>query len=112
VELDCHDGNDGQPIVTHAYTLVKPCSFESIIRYMEPNLFKTSPYPVILNIENHCSLEQQKEMARILKDILGGKDEILLRILKKFLFFLFTKIDWLQNHYQKKVQELYHHLKI
>jgi hypothetical protein len=79
VELDCHDGNDGQPIVTHAYTLVKPCSFESIIRYMEPNLFKTSPYPVILNIENHCSLEQQKEMARILKDILGGKDAILLR---------------------------------
>ncbi len=43
VELDCYDGNDGQPIVTHAYTLVKPCSFESIIRYMEPNLFKTSP---------------------------------------------------------------------
>lgn len=43
VELDCYDGNDGRPIVTHAYTLVKPCSFESIIRFMEPNLFKTSP---------------------------------------------------------------------
>ncbi|CAF4825483.1 unnamed protein product, partial [Rotaria socialis] len=55
------------------YTLVKPCSFESIIRYMEPNLFKTSPYPVILNIENHCSLEQQNEMARILESILGDQ---------------------------------------
>jgi phosphatidylinositol phospholipase C delta len=43
VELDCYDGNDGAPIVTHAFTLVRPCSFESIIRYMEPNLFKTSP---------------------------------------------------------------------
>ena len=43
VELDCYDGNHGQPIVTHAYTLVKPCTFESIIRYMEPNLFKASP---------------------------------------------------------------------
>jgi len=43
VELDCYDGDDGQPIVTHGHTLVKPCSFESIIRYMEPNLFKTSP---------------------------------------------------------------------
>jgi hypothetical protein len=43
VELDCYDGDDGSPIVTHAYTLVKPCSFESIIRSIEPNLFKTSP---------------------------------------------------------------------
>lgn len=43
VELDCYDGHNGQPIVTHAYTLVKPCSFESIIRYIEPNLFKASP---------------------------------------------------------------------
>ncbi|CAF3334169.1 unnamed protein product [Rotaria socialis] len=73
VELDCYDGSDGKPIVTHGYTLVKPCSFESIIRYMEPNLFKTSPYPVILNIENHCSLEQQNEMARILESILGDQ---------------------------------------
>ncbi|CAF0781702.1 unnamed protein product [Adineta ricciae] len=73
VELDCYDGSDGQPIVTHGFTLVKPCRFESIIRYMEPNLFKTSPYPVILNIENHCSTEQQKEMARILKEILGDR---------------------------------------
>ena len=44
VELDCYDGKDGSPIVKHAFTLVKPCSFESIIRSMEPNLFRTSPY--------------------------------------------------------------------
>ena len=43
VEFDCYDGDNGQPIVKHAYTLVKPCSFESIIRYIEPNLFKASP---------------------------------------------------------------------
>ncbi|CAF4557345.1 unnamed protein product, partial [Rotaria magnacalcarata] len=73
VELDCYDGSDGKPIVTHGYTFVKPCSFESIIRYMKPNLFKTSPYPVILNLENHCSLEQQKEMGRILEDTLGDQ---------------------------------------
>lgn len=34
-------------------------------------------YPVILNIENHCSAAQQKQMARILKNILGGKETCL-----------------------------------
>jgi len=43
VELDCYDGDENGPIVKHAFTLVKACSFESIIRAMEPNLFKASP---------------------------------------------------------------------
>lgn len=30
-------------------------------------------YPVILSIENHCSVIQQKKMARYLTDILGDK---------------------------------------
>ena len=90
VEIDCYDGDNGQPIVKHGYTLVKPCSFESIIRFIEPNLFKSSPYdqylnlhsplfsfryPVILDLENHCSLEQQKAMARILRQVLGGTNQ-------------------------------------
>lgn len=29
-------------------------------------------YPVILDLENHCSVDQQREMARALKKILGG----------------------------------------
>ncbi|CAF1230912.1 unnamed protein product [Adineta ricciae] len=73
LEIDCYDGDDGQPIVTHGHTFVRSCSFESIIRLIQPNLFKTSPYPVILSIENHCSIKQQKEMARILREILGNQ---------------------------------------
>ena len=72
MEIDCYDGDQGRPIVKHGFTLVKPCLFESIIRFIEPNLFKTSPYPIILDIENHCSLEQQHEMARILQRVFGG----------------------------------------
>ncbi|UJR20415.1 hypothetical protein I4U23_023546 [Adineta vaga] len=73
VEIDCYDGNNGRPIVKHGFTLVKPCLFESIIRFIEPNLFKASPYPVILDLENHCSIEQQHEIARILQRILGDR---------------------------------------
>ena len=43
VEFDCYDGDDEGPIVKHAFTLVRPCSFYSIIRSIEPNLFKASP---------------------------------------------------------------------
>ncbi|CAF1267352.1 unnamed protein product, partial [Didymodactylos carnosus] len=42
----------------------------SIERTLEkrPELRK---YPVVLDIENHCTFSQQKEMARILKEVLG-----------------------------------------
>ena len=33
--------------------------------------FKNSPYPVILSIENHCCLDQQKKMADIFKAVFG-----------------------------------------
>lgn len=32
---------------------------------------QASPYPVILSLENHCSLEQQRVMARHLRTTLG-----------------------------------------
>lgn len=32
---------------------------------------QASPYPVILSLENHCSLEQQRVMARHLRTLLG-----------------------------------------
>lgn len=35
--------------------------------------FGSSRYPVILSIENHCSVVQQKKMAQYLTEILGDK---------------------------------------
>lgn len=39
---------------------------------MEPHL-QASPYPLILSLENHCSVEQQTVMAHHLRSILGDK---------------------------------------
>ena len=40
---------------------------------IKPYAFHTSDYPLILSIENHCSLEQQDKMADHMKNILGEK---------------------------------------
>ena len=40
----------------------------------------TSPYPVILSIENHCSILQQTRMAQIFQNVFGDK------LVTKFLF--------------------------
>ncbi|MEQ2165079.1 hypothetical protein GOODEAATRI_013368 [Goodea atripinnis] len=37
------------------------------------SLLQVSEYPVILSIENHCSVDQQRVMAQHLKHILGDK---------------------------------------
>uniref|UniRef100_A0A8C9J3E6 Phosphoinositide phospholipase C n=1 Tax=Panthera tigris altaica TaxID=74533 RepID=A0A8C9J3E6_PANTA len=42
-----------------------------VLRAIRDYAFKASPYPVILSLENHCSLEQQRVMARHLRTILG-----------------------------------------
>lgn len=36
-----------------------------------PAALQTSDYPVILSLENHCSMEQQEVLAQQLKTILG-----------------------------------------
>ncbi|XP_033641885.1 uncharacterized protein LOC117302180 [Asterias rubens] len=71
VEMDCWDGKDGEPIIYHGYTLTSKIKFRDVISIISKYAFVTSPYPVILSIENHCNLEQQKKMALYLIEILG-----------------------------------------
>ncbi|XP_008394426.1 1-phosphatidylinositol 4,5-bisphosphate phosphodiesterase delta-1a isoform X2 [Poecilia reticulata] len=72
VELDCWDGPNGEPIIYHGYTLTSKVLFKEAIRAIKDYAFKTSQYPVILSLENHCTVEQQKLMAHHLIDILGS----------------------------------------
>ncbi|OQV17417.1 1-phosphatidylinositol 4,5-bisphosphate phosphodiesterase delta-4 [Hypsibius exemplaris] len=71
VELDCWDGDDGEPVITHGHTLTSKILFRDVLTTIRDYGFKASPYPVILSIENHCSVEQQHVMAAHLTSILG-----------------------------------------
>uniref|UniRef100_A0A674BC36 Phosphoinositide phospholipase C n=2 Tax=Salmo trutta TaxID=8032 RepID=A0A674BC36_SALTR len=71
VELDCWDGDKGEPVIYHGHTLTSKVPFTEVIETIAEYAFKASPYPLILSLENHCSVEQQAVMARHLRSILG-----------------------------------------
>lgn len=72
VELDCWDGSDGEPLIYHGYTLTSRILFKDVIKAIKEYAFKTSDYPVILSLENHCCVEQQAVMAHHMSSILGS----------------------------------------
>ncbi|KAK9539355.1 hypothetical protein VZT92_004465 [Zoarces viviparus] len=72
VELDVWDGSDDEPEIYHGYTLTSKILFKDAIKSIKEYAFKTSDYPVILSLENHCSVEQQEVMAHHMSSILGG----------------------------------------
>ncbi|KAM4738213.1 1-phosphatidylinositol 4,5-bisphosphate phosphodiesterase eta-2a isoform 1-T3 [Anableps anableps] len=76
VEVDCWDGQDGEPIVHHGYTLTSKILFKDVIETINKYAFINTDYPVILSIENHCSVPQQKKMAQYLVEILGDKLDV------------------------------------
>lgn len=60
-------------MIYHGHTLTTKILFTDVIKCIRDHAFATSPYPVILSIENHCSVKQQKVMANCMENILGGK---------------------------------------
>ncbi|XP_032784471.2 1-phosphatidylinositol 4,5-bisphosphate phosphodiesterase gamma-1 isoform X1 [Daphnia magna] len=72
LELDCWDGPDGIPIIYHGLTITTKISFLDVVKTIKAHAFMTSPYPVILSIEDHCSLVQQNKMAAIFEEVFGN----------------------------------------
>uniref|UniRef100_A0AAY4DNZ7 Phosphoinositide phospholipase C n=1 Tax=Denticeps clupeoides TaxID=299321 RepID=A0AAY4DNZ7_9TELE len=76
VEVDCWDGPDGEPMVQHGYTLTSKITFKSVVETINKYAFINNEFPVILSIENHCSIQQQKKIAQHLKEIFGDKLDV------------------------------------
>ncbi|XP_068169508.1 1-phosphatidylinositol 4,5-bisphosphate phosphodiesterase gamma-2 isoform X2 [Antennarius striatus] len=72
VELDCWEG-PGEPIIYHGWTRTTKIKFEDVVKVINEHAFVTSEFPVILSIEEHCPVEQQRQMARIFRDVFGDK---------------------------------------
>ena len=72
VEMDCHDG-DAEPEVFHKKTLTSKVSARDICQAIATYAFVSSPYPVIISAEIHCSLEQQERLATIMLEVFGER---------------------------------------
>lgn len=72
VELDCWDGPNGQPQITHGRTLTSKVPFADVVTTIARYAFVASPYPLILSLEVHADLPQQVVMAKIFRERLGS----------------------------------------
>uniref|UniRef100_A0A1B0API1 1-phosphatidylinositol 4,5-bisphosphate phosphodiesterase gamma n=1 Tax=Glossina palpalis gambiensis TaxID=67801 RepID=A0A1B0API1_9MUSC len=71
IELDCWNGPDNLPYIFHGHTMTSKIKFKDVIKTIKTHAFITSEYPVILSIEQNCSLEQQRNMAQALTEVFG-----------------------------------------
>ncbi|XP_029022918.1 inactive phospholipase C-like protein 2 isoform X2 [Betta splendens] len=71
VEVDVWDGPDEEPVVCTGRTLSPPLSLRCVLEAIGKFAFVASDYPLIICIENHSSLLQQRVMWQHLTKILG-----------------------------------------
>ncbi|ODV92302.1 hypothetical protein CANCADRAFT_886 [Tortispora caseinolytica NRRL Y-17796] len=72
VEVDCWDGN-AEPIVNHGRSFTSEVKFEDVIYAISKYAFISSPYPLVISLEVHCSTAQQLQIVQILKRVLGDR---------------------------------------
>lgn len=66
VEIDCWNGENNSPRVTHGFTGTTSVPFDEVIRAINRCAFDVSAYPVILSLEVHCNPSQQLRMVEIM----------------------------------------------
>ncbi|KAJ8389025.1 hypothetical protein AAFF_G00124220 [Aldrovandia affinis] len=71
IELDCWDGPDDLPIIYHGHTLTSKIKFLDVLHTIKEHAFVTSEYPIVLSIEDHCSVVQQRNMAAHFRKVFG-----------------------------------------
>lgn len=86
VEIDCWDGADGRPIVSHGRTMTTSVLFADCITVINRYAFISCDFPLILSLEVHCNPEQQVAMVKIMKETF--KDQLILEPLMSNCYIL------------------------
>ena len=73
IELDCYDGGEKGPIVTHGGTAVRPMLFKDAIECIDAYGHAVSEYPVIVTLENHASRAVRSVMSGIIRSVFKDK---------------------------------------
>ncbi|KAH8698500.1 phosphoinositide-specific phospholipase C [Talaromyces proteolyticus] len=81
IEIDCWDGSDGRPIVSHGRTMTTSVLFADCITVINRYAFIFTDFPLIISLEVHCNPEQQLAMVKIMKESFG--DQLVLEPLLK-----------------------------
>lgn len=68
VELDIFDG-DNEPMVFHGKTLTSKVPVREVCEAISKYAFVTSPYPIIISAEIHCSVAQQNMLVAIMHEV-------------------------------------------
>ena len=63
VEIDCWDGNDGEPIVTHGGTACSKTKLRLVLAALAETAFVSHTLPVFISIEMHCCAQQQQKFS-------------------------------------------------
>lgn len=62
-------------VIYHGFTLTSKILFRDVIEALAKYKLisnSQSPYPIVLSLENHCSLPQQAIMAQVLRTTFGS----------------------------------------
>ena len=77
IEMDLFDGTDDRPVIARfePQSPEDPClDVANVLKIIRSFLLEhPNSYPVILNIENHCSFDVQRTFSEIIENVLGSK---------------------------------------
>lgn len=73
VEVDVWDGPEEEPVVCTGHSLSPPLVLRCVLEVIGRFAFVASEYPLIVSIENHCSLPQQRVLLQHLVRVFGDK---------------------------------------